>query len=140
VIVLGLKKIIGKMGTLAKQGASRASEAVKAKYHQAKEHYPENKRRIKKAVAKADKWAGKSLDYATRVRDNTEKSIFLNSKAVHRRHEASEQFLIGSNYERAEHHKPRRRGNVQTIVININNDRRKKKRKSQNKRSGFSLI
>ena len=74
-IVLGLKKIIP-WGTLAKHVAR-----LNRKYHQAKEHYPENKRRIKKAVAKADKWAGKSLDYATRVRDNTEKSIFLNSKA-----------------------------------------------------------
>lgn len=123
-IVLGLKKIIGKMGTLSKQGASRASEAVKAEYHQAKEHYPENKRRIKKAVAKADKWAGKSLDYATRVRDNANKSIFL-----------------GASPEKPVHHKKvnRRKRGGQTVIIYVNNSGRKKKRKQHNN-SGFSLI
>lgn len=122
-IVLGLKKTIGKMGSLAKQGASRASEAVKAEYHQAKEHYPENKRRIKKAVAKADKWAGKSLDYATRVRDNANKSSFL-----------------GASPEKPVHYKKvnRKRGG-QTVIIYVNSSGRKKKRKQHNN-SGFSLI
>ncbi len=122
-IVLQLKRAIGKMGTLAKQGASRASEAVKAEYHQAKEHYPENKRRIKKAVAKADKWAGKSLDYATRVRDNANKSSFL-----------------GASPEKSPHHKKvnRKRGG-QTVIIYVNSSGRKKKRKQHNN-SGFSLI
>lgn len=122
-IVLGLKKTIGKMGSLAKQGASRASEAVKAEYHQAKEHYPENKRRIKKAVAKADKWGGKSLNYATRVRDNANKSIFL-----------------GASPEKPVHHKKvnRKRGG-QTVIIYVNSSGRRKKRKQHNN-SGFSLI
>ena len=137
---LGLKKSIGKMGSLAKTGASRVGQAVKEEYQQAKEEYPEVRRRAGKAYNKAGKIANRGLDYAERVRNNASESKLFGDTTSHSRHEKSERSFFGSDYEEAEHRKPSRSG--QTIVIHVNGkgNRRKKKRQHTNRRSGFSLI
>ncbi len=142
---LGLKKTIGKMGSLAKTGVEKAGRVVKSEYNHAKAEYPETKRKVGKAVAKADRIANRGLDYAERVRDNaSESSLFKETESHHGRHEQSERFFIGADYERAEHRRPRnnkRRHSGQTIVINVNgNSGRKKKRQRSNNQAGFSLL
>ena len=139
---MGLKKTIGKMGALAKTGAVRAGQAVKSEYEQTKADYPETKRKVGRAINKADRLANRGLDYATRVRDNTSRSrLFTEPVESHGRHEESERFFMGPTYEQAEHkRKPQPKRGGQTIVIHVNNNGRRKKRKSKSKRIGFSLI
>jgi hypothetical protein len=139
VIVLEFKKAIGKMGNLAKVGAEKAGQAVKEGYSEAKTNYPEVKHRVGKAAQKANRAANRGMDYAVRVRNNaSESQLFKEPAATHGRHEESERFFMGPAYEKAEHKRHKRSG--QTFVINVNNTGRKKKRKHQDRRSGFSLI
>jgi len=126
------------MGSLAKVGAKKASNALREGYGAARDNYPEAKRQVKSAYSKADKLATRSLDYAERVRDNaSESSLFKETEA----HEYSENLLLGRDHERKEHKKKKRHSGGQHITVNVNSGRRKKKKRvGSNRHSGFSLI
>lgn len=128
-IVLQLKRAIGKMGNLAKSGVTKAGQAVKQGYSEAKTNYPEVKSRVGKAAQKANRAANRGMDYAVRVRNNADKSPLFDKATVE-----------GYSFNKTEIRRPQRKRSNKTTIIYVNNYGRKKKRKSQNKRSGFSLI
>ena len=102
-----LRKSIGKMGHVVRHTATMA-------YYDARNSYNTNKPKVKKAVKRG-------LDYAERVRDNTEHSAFLG----------------GTTQEQRRKHKHKKA--TQTIIIQVNNQnkRRHKRKRQQNQ---YSLI
>lgn len=135
-IILQVRKSIGKMGRVVKSGANKAVGAAVAAA-------PEVKHQLGQAKYKAERLADRGLNYAERVRDNATESSLVAGVESNARHEHAEQFLIGNSYERAEHHGKRKHKAInkrqQTIVIHVNSKGRKK-RKRKTLKSGFSLI
>ena len=138
---MSVRKVIGKMGSLAKTTAQKAGTAIKesAKTKITKENIKQAASNVKheagEVVHSAGQLRDKAVVYAERVDNNTRNSMLLNSSGVHGRHEVAESFLFGSQYERREHRKAKT--SKQVIVIKVPAKTKKRRSKRKKRSSAF---
>lgn len=160
--MLGIKKVIGQMGQVAKTGVQRAGNYVK---EEAKEHITKDnikqagstlKHHASNAVYEAGKVRDRAVDYSERVNSNTKNSALFDMG-----HERSESLLFGRGFERREHsskskrssgmfssaslfgepkerHRKPKGNRGTTIVVHVNQGR--SKRKKRHTHSNRSLL
>lgn len=117
-MLLGIRKAIGKMGHTIKNRAGYAYYAAKEKVQEAEIKVREQQDNPKSAYNKSKRVVNRGLNYAERVRDNTNHSPFLGHSEHKRKHK-----------KRSHAH--------QTINVYVQGGGPKRKRKQKR---GFSLI